>query len=269
MKRRRALGAGVASLATALAGCLDVAFGPSETETFSDSYDVTDETVVTLSNRNGDLTVTEAVNDRLVVSGKKFASSQKGLDGVRVDVTEGSRFDVEVVFESGAELSNRGVDLTVEVPHGVTIRRASTGNGTISAAGVRGDLIARTSNGDVEIEDVDGYVGAETTNGDVEITETTGLAGARTTNGSVDAELYDLAADVTCRSSNGSVTVRVGPDLATEIRLETNNGDATVSDLEYTATTDRPALMVGRLRGGGDSQLTLQSSNGDVTLRPV
>lgn len=129
MNRRRALGAGVASLATALSGCLDVTFGPSETEAFSDSYAVSDGTLV-VSNRNGDVTVTESTDERLVVSGEKFANSQEGLDSVRIEVRKGERFVVEAVFESGAGFSNRGVDMTVEVPAGVAVDSVTTGNGT-------------------------------------------------------------------------------------------------------------------------------------------
>lgn len=75
--------------------------------------------------------------------------------------------------------------------------------------------------------------------------------------------------DVTCRTSNGDVTVRVGPDVAAAIRLETDRGEASVGNLPVTVTTDRRNYFEGSLRGGDDPRLHPESSNGDVSLRPL
>lgn len=269
MDRRRVLAAAGGGIATSLAGCIGISFGPSETEDFSEQYDASDDTVVAIENRNGPVTVDETDGNEIVVTGEKGAGSQSVLDSITVDVVEGDRFVVTVEFESGFTFANRSVDLTVSLPAGVTFDRASTDNGDVTVEDVTGDAIARTSNGDVEIVGVDGYVGAESANGDVEVRQTTGVTGARTSNGSVDVELLAIRSDVECRSSNGDVTVHVGPDVSTPFRLETSNGDARVRDLEYTASTESQGFIEGTLHDGGDTLLTLSSSNGDVTLRAL
>lgn len=268
--QRRALLSGAGGLAAAaLAGCLEDLTGPRVTESFSNSYDVSPETVVAISNRNGDVTVSRSLDDQLSVSGEKRANSQSGLDSISIDVTGGEQFVVEVNFGSGGEFSNRSVELEVEVPQGVAVDRARTANGDVTVSEVRGDVRATTSNGEVEVTDVSGYVEVESTNGDVRVRDTTGVGDARTTNGDVDVELLAMRDDVTCKTSNGSVTVRVGLDVEAGIRLSTSNGDASVRDLEYTATTDRRGFVEGRLRGADSPLLTLESNNGDVTLRPA
>lgn len=256
-------------LAGALAGCLDELGRTTVSESFSDSHAVSGETTVAISNRNGPVTVREATGDEVTVSGEKRAGSQGGLDSISVDVTEGERFVVDVRFGTGSDFSNRSVDLTVEVPDGVAVDRANTANGDVTATGVRGDLHAATSNGDVAVTDVSGVVRAESANGAVTVRNATGLAGARTTNGNVDVDLLAMRGDVECRSSNGNVTVRVGPDVSAAIRLSTNSGDADVRDLPYTASTERREYVVGSLRGGEAPLLSLGTNNGDVTLRPV
>lgn len=269
MDRRRLLAVAGGGIATALAGCIGISFGPSETTSFSEEYDVSDETVVAVENGNGPVTIEETDGDRIVVGAELEAGSESALDSMTVDVDEGDRFVVAVGFESGFTFSNRRVDLTVSLPTGVELGRASTENGDVAVAGVTGDVMARTSNGDVDVAGVDGYVGAESANGDVDVRETTGVTGARTANGAIDVELRSMRSDVECRSSNGPVSVRVEPDVSTGFRLETSNGDAAVRDLEYGASTERTRFVEGTLRDGGDVLLTLRSSNGDVTLRPV
>jgi DUF4097 and DUF4098 domain-containing protein YvlB len=269
MNRRALLGSAGAALSAGLAGCFGGVFGTPETESFENSYDVSDETVLTVRNRNGDVTVRHTDDDQLTVSGEKRASSQSALETISVDVATGEQFTVEAVFGSGSNFSSRSVELTLDVPEGVTVDSAATSNGEVTVEEVTGDVAATSSNGDVEVTGVDGYADCETTNGDVRVRETTGLTGARTSNGSVDVELLAMRDDVTCRTTNGSVTVRVGPDVAAAFRLNTSNGDAEVRDLPHTVTTTRENRIEGQLRGGTSPLLRLTTSNGDVTLRPA
>ena len=269
MNRRALLGGVGAALSTGLAGCFGGVFGAPETESFENSYDVGDETVLAVGNRNGEVTVEHTDDDQLTVSGEKRASSQSALDTITVDVVTGEQFTVEAVFESGSNFSSRSVDLTVDVPEGVTVDSAATSNGEVTVEEVTGDVAATSSNGDVAVTDVDGYVACETTNGDVRVRGTTGVTAARTSNGSVDVELLAMRDDVTCRSTNGSVTVRVGPDVVAAFRLETSRGDVEVRDLPHTVTTTRENRIEGQLRGGTSPLLRLVTTNGDVTLRPA
>lgn len=125
------------------------------------------------------------------------------------------------------------------------------------------------SNGNVEVTDVSGVVRGTTTNGNVRIRNTAGLSETRTGNGNVDIELMSMRSDVTCYASNGTVTVRVGPDVSAAIRLSTNTGTAAVRDLPYTTTIDRKGYIVESLRSGDSPLLYLGTNNGDVTLRPA
>lgn len=268
MRRRTLLAGTGTALAAGSAGCLSL-FTTTVEESFEERFEVSDETVLTVSNRNGEVTVEGTDDDQLTVAGEKQAGSDEALADIDVNIREGEQFVVEVDFSAGSEFERRRVDLTIDVPGGVTVDRVETANGEVTVEGVGGDVRATTSNGNVEVNGVDGYVDCETSNGDVDVRDTAGLAGAATSNGEVDVDLLAMDDDVTCRSSNGSVVVRVGPDVAVAFELSTSNGRASVEDLEHTTSTSRRGYVEGRLRGGTDPTLTVESTNGNVTLRAL
>jgi len=253
----------------ALAGCSTELFGSTVTRSFESDHDVSEDSVVTVTNRNGSVTVTDSADEKLRVSGEKRAASQDGLDSMAVEGVNGARVAVRVAFADGEEFSNRSVDLTVALPGTAEIERARTANGSIRASDVGGDLRAITTNGSVELRDLYGFVHAETTNGNVTVRNTTGLAGARSTNGNVDVELKKMDGDVDCVSSNGDVTVRVGPEIAAGFRLSTNTGNATIRDLDYTASVERERYIVGSLRDVQWPKLYLGTNNGTCCWAPA
>lgn len=210
MQRRALLSSGIVALGS-LAGCVG-AFGTTVTAEVSETHEVSPETVVSISNRNGDVTVDPTDDEQLTVTGLKRASSEEALDSVSVEVTPGEQFVVAVNFESGSEFDSRSVDLTVAVPDGVRVDRA------------------------------------------------------RTDNGDVDVDCLAMRGDVTCRTTSGDATVSVGEDVSATVRLETTNGSATVADVPHTVDDERRGFLRGQLRGGGESTLSVRSTNGDVRL---
>ncbi|MFB6253084.1 MAG: DUF4097 family beta strand repeat-containing protein [Halobacteriaceae archaeon] len=270
MQRRQLLkGVGVLST-TALAGCEGRLIGePTMATDFSDSYPVSPETKVAISNRNGPVTVHPTDNDQLQILGSKQANSQSGLDSIDIEVITGERFVINVRFAAGSDFANRSVDLDIGIPTGVNVDIVNTANGDVTVRGVRGDVNATTVNGTVQLQDISGFVRGSSTNGNVTVQNCTGITGARTTNGSVEVDILAMRENVHCQSSNGNVVARVGPDISAAIRLSTNTGTAQVQDLSYTTTVSKQGYIVGSLRGGQTPLLFLGTNNGDVTLKPI
>lgn len=268
MRRRTLLaGAGLAATA-ALAGCIEtVDRGPVSRE-FDDAHDVDDGVAVVVTNPNGPVTVEKHGGSRVRVSGVKHARTEEGLDSITVAVEAGDPYRVAVEFATEPDDRTRRVDLTVEVPDRATVSRVAGQNGVVTVEGVAGDLEAVSSNGDVEVTGVEGFVRCRTDNGDVTARDCDGLDAARTANGEVDVDLLDMRGDVACTSSNGPVTAHVDQDISAAIELRTTNGSAKVQDLPYEAATETRNVVVGSLRGGEDPLLSLETGNGDVTLRP-
>ncbi|WP_302082672.1 DUF4097 family beta strand repeat-containing protein [Salinibaculum rarum] len=266
--RRRTLLAGVGTVTTAgLAGCFGAVFETTASESFENTYDVRAETTLTVSNRNGNVSVRNTDDDQLTVAGEKRASSESALEELSVDVTTGERVVVDVSFGPGSNFDQRSVDVSIDVPTGVTVDRVETSNGNVTVTGVTGDVSASTSNGNVWATDVDGSVDCDSSNGNVRIRGATGVASARTSNGTVDVELLAMDGDVTCESSNGGVTIRIGPDISCAFELSTSNGRVSVEDVPHTASVSRRGRMEGRIRDGTDPTLTAATTNGDVRLQ--
>jgi hypothetical protein len=268
MNRRQFLSGVGATAVAAYAGCLDTATETVE-ESFENSYEVSGETALVVDNRNGSVAVGETDQNRVTVAGTKTASSTDALDDIEVSVAQDDPFRVETSVPSGSFFERRGVDLDIDIPAGVIVDTVQTRNGDVTVSGVDDDLRATTSNGDIEVVDVDGVVDCETTNGDIDTSNTTGVASAVTTNGDVDVALFEMSNDVTCESTNGSVTARVGPDVAGGFELVTSLGDASVQSVDHTTTGSGANSIEGQLRGASDPTLWLASDNGDVRIRPA
>jgi DUF4097 and DUF4098 domain-containing protein YvlB len=131
---------------------------------------------------------------------------------------------------------------------------------------VTGDASLRTGNGNVTATDVDGVLSLESVNGNVTSSGDVGLERARTTNGAVDATVRRLRDDAVAASVNGSVTVRVAPDLDADVVLLVGNGDVSVSDVPLQDVERVATQLSGRL-GDGGPRLEARTVNGDITLR--
>lgn len=270
MDRRSYLAGTATLLAGSLSGCAVETPGASTvTDTVTKSYDVTEETSIPVFNHNGSVTVRPADGERLTVDAERRAGSERGLESISIDVAAGDRFVAEVGYEGGSDFSKRRANLTVSLPETVEIGHARTANGDVTVENVQGDASARTTNGTVELRNVEGFVDGQSGNGDVIARSTTGLDGAWTSNGRIDVELLAMRDDVRCESSNGPVTVGVGPDVAAGVRLHSETGRARVGDLPFEASTERETEIEGSLRGGTELELELRTTNGDVTLEPL
>lgn len=103
--RRRSLLATIGGTATAsLAGCLGSLLGTTVSESFEDSYEVSGETTLAVTNQNGNLDVEPADGETLTVSGEKRAGSEDALSDISVDVITGEQFVVEVSLGSDANV---------------------------------------------------------------------------------------------------------------------------------------------------------------------
>lgn len=73
--------------------------------------------------------------------------------------------------------------------------------------------------------------------------------------------------DVSCRSSNGGVTVRVGQSVAAGFDLSTSNGDASIKGVPHTVSTSDGDGMTGQIRSASSPTLTVTSTNGNAKIR--
>ena len=138
-------------------------------------------------------------------------------------------------------------------------------NGQVEANKIIGETQLRTTNGRISTSDITGNVNAKTTNGSINLDKITGSAEAKTTNGSISAEILKLEKDVICRTTNGSVNVKIHKDINADFTGKTTNGKI---------YTDFPILVQGeisknRIEGkinDGGRLINLKTTNGNIKL---
>ncbi len=153
-------------------------------------------------------------------------------------------------YKKGALPFMRGsttVTGTIRLPRGVKLDAQST-NGDINVSAIASEVIAQTTNGDIEVRGTRGAINVSTTNGDIVLgpEDVGGAFSVGTTNGDVKIDLpATLNAAVNMRTTNGELDLRVPANI----------------------TTKTAKLIIASL-GSGGSPIDIQTTNGDVTLRP-
>lgn len=166
---------------------------------------------------------------------------------------------------------------------------ASTSDGTITAAQLKGDLSFKTSDGDIRLTDVEGRLQARSSDGAIDLDNVRGDVEAHASDG--DIKVSGVLTGLNLRASDGDISVRVlpgsrmtsgweigtsdgnveaavAPDFASQLWLHTSDGDINcvlpVSMEGKTAGHDVRGTL-----GAGGPLLTVRTGDGDITLRPL
>ena len=210
---------------------------------------------------NGSITVEPASGDALEVIAVK-----SGPDATRVQILareEGGAILLCALWpghdaascKAGASLQgDRGhvdatVDFKIRLPARVSALNASTVNGRVRAAGVRGDAEVSTMNGAIDVE-ATGKVSAHTMNGAMHVRAAAGR-------------------EVHLETTNGAIEVSLPAAAAADVEASTTNGRIS-SDFVEVPPPAIPALHSARFKiGAGGTVVSLHTTNGDVHVRKL
>jgi len=230
LSRRTLLGGCAAAGTVGLAGCSSRSLAAETTVT--QEYDASEIATLVVDVPNGTVDITEQQRATVGVEATKQAVDEAALDRLTL---EGERTGdgLSLAVDSGdSGLLSLGptprMDLALTVPAGLQLDAKST-NGAITVD---------TSGAD--------RVTAETVNGDIDI--------------SVVA-----ATDVVADTTNGNVSITLPSTAEPSISYETTNGGFETSGLD--AGSIEADAGVERTVGNGTHQLTVTTTNGDLTLR--
>lgn len=151
-------------------------------------------------------------------------------------------------WSSSTENNDVEVDFTIKLPAGI-------------------EFDGRTVNGDVEAASLGADADVSTVNGSVDVSAA-GHVEASTVNGSIRAAMgkADWSSVAKFSTVNGGITVTLPPDLSTDVRAETVNGELD-TDFPLTVTGKfGPRHMRGTIGNGGRS-LELSTVNGSIRLK--
>lgn len=247
---------------TGLSGCV----GPQETEYFNGSYVVDDQTILTVSNINGQVEITGWDGDNVTINAvKKSTFGKEELDKIQINVTKnGNYLNVKTKY-SGLSTIQGSVDMNIKVPRTIHIESVTSSNGQIQIQQAKGNISAESSNGGIFIDTVEGYVSAQTSNGQIQVIGTTGIGNLRTSNGPIIAEVDDYLQDITIETSNGAVMISLNPSLNASIEMTTSNSQITIEGISLDIELSETTHVIGSL-GTNGHEIDIRTSNGKIQL---
>jgi hypothetical protein len=246
-----------------LSGC----FGPQSTDYFNGSYTANEQTILTVSNINGQVEITGWDGNNVTVNAvKKSSFGKEELDKIDINVTAiGNYLNIETKYTGLATIQG-SVDMNIKVPHNIHIKSVTSSNGAIQITDTKGDIKTSSSNGAIIINTVDGYISAETSNGRIEVKETTGIKDSiRTSNGAITVEVADFHDDITIDTSNGPVSVYLNPSLNATIEMTTSNSQITFEGISLNVQLLEQTHVIGSL-GSDGRKIDIHTSNGKIQL---
>jgi DUF4097 and DUF4098 domain-containing protein YvlB len=218
---------------------------------------------------------------------EKRGRSQGDLDRIEIIASQtGSeiRFEAKLTSRVNWNLHARA-DLTIHVPR-ESILTARTGDGSIEAHGLSGEIALHTGDGNVTASNLSGSLIVQTGDGSVDLTDVRGRLQAQTGDGKMhlrgrftelDARTGDGSMEVivepgsqmnapwSLKTGDGSIMLALPADFAADLDVHTSDGSIS-TELPVTISGKLGNTLRGQLNQGG-RLLTVQTGDGSITLR--
>lgn len=246
-----------------------------DVKVFAKTFPVEPGTILQVYNNKGDIDISGWDRDYVEVALKDtdwWTSILKGfVKEPTIDVTTAKEFIIRTPNSTGLSgyIPTR---YRISVPKGMLVTHVETSVGQINVDNVSGDVDAQTSTGEIQIHKVNGFVKAITGNGKIDITEVGGLYEARNDRGEISVEVSAIRDNLEIRSSLGSITVSLSPNIAAQLEASTSNGKVTYTDLPLTvseSSNTRVAGRFGEVSGAGIGRIKIENSTGSIILKKL
>ena len=251
-----------------LSGCIDLSVetpGPEVRGFIYSEYDASDNTILSVSTVNGEISITSWSGENISLNATKRSKyGEDDLDKAEIVVSEiGNEITIEIKHVQ--PIRTRAVDLDIKIPYNVTLKSASSTNGPIEISNSKGNIVLTNTNGPIDVEDVDGYVKATTTNSGIDIAGTTGVDDLISTNGGISAEIFDIEKDVDIQTTNGGVDLYINPTLNSSIQISTTNGGITVVG-DFITETESSTKSFKGIIGSSGYNINVVTLNGGIKI---
>ena len=218
---------------------------------FHQTYPVSANVNVTLSNINGSVEITAWDRNEVQLDAVKTADSQEKLKEaeIRVSASESSVYISTHYPEHRNNNNPASVQYQLHVPRSARLGKIDLVNGKLDIDGVKGEV-----NG----SSVNGSVSGRGLTGDVDLS---------TVNGSVSSELIDMgsARHVKLSSVNGHVEIAMPKDANAHLTANTVSGNIS-SDFPLTIHKGWVGSDLDTTMGSGTTRVELSNVNGSIKI---
>lgn len=252
--------------------------GPAELilETFDGSVSVTSserpEILVEIHKRGPDREQAASLEVRTSQDGNRVRleapdPGREGFVGIGHVITPSVSFVVTVPRSTAVTARTRDGSITLDDLEGTIDVRS--GDGSIKASRITGDMRAETGDGSMRIDDVEGRVSLDSGDGSIRASGRFDALHARTRDGSIDIEVAAgsrMSDDWDLTTGDGTVVVRLPSSFDAEVDAQSGDGSvrSEIGGLERKGDDGRESLR-GRL-GQGGHQLRLRSGDGSIRI---
>lgn len=277
-------------LAASAAACSINVSAERQTVTEKKSFKVTGTPEIHLKTFDGAIEVTAWDQPEVALTIERYAGNEADAKKLEVKTSqEGNTITVEAIRpeHEGVQVGlhvGRGVKLIAMVPKESNLE-ARTGDGAISAEGVRGrielntgdgaiagkdlsgEVTAHTGDGSIALEGVGGRVAIDTGDGSVRVQGAPRVLRANTGDGSVALDLASgtaLDEDWVVTTGDGSIRASLPAEFDAEIDASTGDGRISAEGLGLMTSDSRRELR-GTL-GAGGRQFKLRTGDGSINL---
>ena len=230
-----------------------------EIEKFEQTYPLSKNGNVSVSNVNGSITVEAWDRDEVKLEATKIADSKETLAEVDIQVNStADSFSVEADYKSWKWNDKRNenrsrklqVELRLSVPRTAVLNEIETVNGSVTVSNFTNITKISAVNGNVVANNLRGAANLSTVNGQV----------------TADFDAVDVRSKINLSTVNGSVSLIIPSDVNATIKADSLNGNIT-NDFGLPV---RKGQYVGRdlygRVGSGEAQIKLNSVNGRLSI---
>ena len=229
-----------------------------ETEKFEQTYSLSANGRVSVSNVNGSITIETWDNNQVKLEVVKTADSKERLAEAEIKIdAKPDAFSVETNYGNAQRNSGNWNNAKIEVEYRLTVPRNAVLN-EIEAV-----------NGSISISNAYNLTKASAVNGGIKASNLRGTAILSTVNGTVEADFDQLqtGSKISLNTVNGTVNLIIPSDANATLRADSVNGNIT-NDFGLPV---RKGQYVGRdlygKVGSGDVQIRLNSVNGALSIK--
>jgi len=193
-----------------------------------------------------------------------------GKDFQIIESQDGNKVRIEAKFPPhhwDVNMGQRSLKLTLKVPR-VAKLDINTGDGSIRAAGAKGDLRFHTGDGSIDARGLDGRLVASTGDGRIDVDGRFDVLDLHTGDGSVEAGAAagsQLASAWSVSTGDGSVTLRVPEGLKANLDAHTGDGHLSL-DVPVTVEGSMDRSHVRGAMNGGGATLTVRTGDGSIRI---
>ncbi|MBK6749941.1 MAG: DUF4097 family beta strand repeat protein [Pyrinomonadaceae bacterium] len=231
-----------------------------ETERFEQTYPLSANGRVSVSNVNGSITIEAWDRNEVQLVAVKVADSKERLAEVEIKVdAKPESISIETEYgdwkrrTNGERWGERGkleVNYSLKVPRGAVLNEIETVNGSVTVSNFTNMTRVSAVNGMVKATNLRGTASLSTVNGEV----------------AADFDRLDAGSKISLETVNGRVNLVIPSDSNATIRAESVNGNIT----NEFALPVRKGKYVGRdlygKVGSGEIPIKLESVNGALTI---